>query len=169
LRRVVVLGCAGTGKTRFARTLGAAIGAPAVVLDDIWRFDEGPEQLDRFRVLMVGAHAGDAWISDGNFAAASFDLRLPRADHVVWLERSRWLRLWRASRRVFRPGERHRPADLGKVFIFIWNFDRINRPRIEAALKAHGPNVPVTRLRTDAETEAFLNAAGAVEKAARRG
>ena len=156
MRRVIVLGCAGTGKTTFARALAARIGAQAVVLDDVWQAEWGPEHTPAFRDLLTEAHAGEAWVSDGNFAAVSFDLRLPRADLVVWLERPRWLCLLRAAQRVFRPGEAHRLTDLGKVFAFIWNFDRINRPRIEAALKAHGPNVPIVRLRTNSQVAAFL-------------
>ena len=167
MRRIVVLGCAGTGKTTFVRALADIIGAPAIILDEVWRPAWGSDHLETFRALVRDAHAGESWVSDGNFAAATFDLRLPRADLVIWLERPRGLCLWRALRRVFRSGERHRPADLGKVFAFIWNFDRINRPRIEAALKAHGPAVPVIRLKTDAESEAFVNDAGGVEMPAR--
>ncbi len=159
MRRVVVLGCAGTGKTTFARALAAKLGAPVIVLDDIWQPDWGPDDAPAFRALLAEAHAGDAWVSDGNFAVVSFDMRLPRADLAVWLERPRWLCLLRAGRRVFRPGEPHRPADLAKVFAFIWNFDRINRPRIEAALHEHGPEVMLMRLTSDRETAAFLDRA----------
>jgi adenylate kinase family enzyme len=159
VRRVVVLGCAGTGKTTFARALAAKLGAPAIVLDDIWQADWGPDHTQAFRDLLTEAHAGETWVSDGNFAVVSFDLRLPRADLVVWLERPRWLCMLRAARRVWRPGEAHRPADLAKVFAFIWNFDRINRPRIEAALQEHGPSLPVVRLRSDRAAADFLAAA----------
>jgi hypothetical protein len=33
---------------------------------------------------MTAAHAADAWLSDGNYALATFDIRLPRADLIVW-------------------------------------------------------------------------------------
>ena len=159
MRRIVVLGCAGTGKTTFAHALAAKIGAQAVVIDDIWLPGWGPDDTPAFRALLTEAHAADAWVSDGNFALVSFDLRLPRADLVVWLERPRWLCLLRAARRVLRPGEAHRPADLAKVFAFIWNFDRINRPLIQAALETHGPAVRLMRLTSDREIAAFLDQA----------
>ena len=47
------------------------------------------EDVAAFRALLEKAHAGDAWISDGNFAVASFDIRLPRATLVIWLEASK--------------------------------------------------------------------------------
>ena len=109
-----------------------------------------------FCILIKQTHAGETWISDGNFAVATFDLRLPRATLVVWLDRPRLFCAWRAITRVFRPGEDHRICRLVKVLRFIWNFDRINRPLIEAQRIAHGPNVPVCRLSNDREIAAFL-------------
>ena len=41
----------------------------------------------------------------------------------------------------------------------IWSFDRINRPRIEAARLEHGADVLVDHLRNDREIEAFLSTA----------
>jgi len=155
-RRIVLLGCAGSGKTTLARRLGEALGAPVICLDAIWR-PEWSKEVDRFREILVEAHAADAWISDGNFALATFDIRLPRADLIVWLDRPRLFSAWRAIARVFRPGEAHRPRDLGKVLRFIWGFDRINRPRIEAARLEHGAEVPVVRLRNDREIVAFMS------------
>jgi adenylate kinase family enzyme len=150
-RRIVLLGCAGAGKTTLARRLGEVSGAPVISLDDIWRPEWGREDVGRFREILAQAHAGEAWISDGNFAQASFDIRLPRADLVVWLDRPRLACAWRAIGRVFRPGESHQPAALGKVLRFIWNFERINRPLIEAKRLEHGPGAPVVRLRNDRE------------------
>ena len=158
-RRVVLLGCAGTGKTTLARRWGERTGAAVICLDAIWRPDWGPADVEQFRALLVQAHAGDAWISDGNFALATFDIRLPRADLVVWLDRPRLVSAWRVIARVFQPGETHAPRDLGKVLRFIWGFERINRPRIEAARLEHGPDVPVVRLRNDRDIAAFLSEA----------
>ncbi len=79
---------------------------------------------------MQEAHAGDEWISDGNFAVATFDIRLPRATLVIWLERSKLFCAWRAITRSLHRGEAHRITGLPKVLAFIWQFDRVNRPRI---------------------------------------
>ncbi|MGH7925255.1 MAG: AAA family ATPase [Candidatus Binatus sp.] len=144
--RIVVLGCAGSGKTTLAQRLGEATGAPVICLDAIWQPHWGKDDVPKFRTLMKKAHAGDNWISDGNYALATFDIRLPRATQVVWLDRPRLFCAWRSIARVFRPGEMHRIRDLTKVLRFIRNFDRVNRPLIEAQRIAHGPDVPVRRL-----------------------
>jgi adenylate kinase family enzyme len=136
--------------------MGEIIGAAVICLDSIWRPEWTTADLPRFRAVVASAHTGSAWISDGNFAVASFDLRLPRADLVIWLERPKCLCLRRALTRVFRRGEPHRPWRLVKVICFIWNFDRVNRPRIERLLAEHGPEVPLLRLWSSAQTDAFL-------------
>jgi len=160
-KRIVVLGCAGTGKTSFAGRLGEKAGCPAIILDEMWDAHGNAEGVEPFRVAIREAHAGEAWVSDGNFAVATFDIRLPHAELIIWLERPRWLCLWRAARRVWRPGESHRLADLAKVLAFIWNFDAVNRPKIEAERARHGPSIPMLRLTRDRDVTAFLESFGA--------
>ena len=152
----MLLGCAGAGKTTLARRLGEVTGAPVICLDSIWQPGWGPNEVGQFREILTPTHAADAWISDGNFALATFDIRLPRADLVVWLDRPRLHCAWRAITRTFRRGEAHRPSDLLKVMRFIWGFDRINRPRIEAARLRYGAQVPVIHLHGDQDIRAFL-------------
>ncbi|MGA9510476.1 MAG: hypothetical protein WBV55_17790 [Candidatus Sulfotelmatobacter sp.] len=160
MTRIVILGCAGSGKTTFARQLGERTGVPVICLDDLWQPHWDDKNVPVFRRLVEKAHAGDEWISDGNFALATFDIRLPRATMVIWLERSKLFCMWSAMTRVFKRGEAHRIGKLAKVLKFIWNFDRVNRPRIEAARASHGPDVPVLRLRTSREIAAFLLSCG---------
>jgi adenylate kinase family enzyme len=160
MSRVIILGCAGSGKTTFARRLGARIGAPVICLDAIWRPHWTKDDVPVFRMLMKEAHAAETWISDGNFAQATFDIRMPRATLVIWLDRPKAFCARHAITRVFRRGEEHRIGGVIKVLRFIWNFDRINRPLIEAQRIAHGPDVPVRRLTNDREIAAFLSSCG---------
>ena len=160
MERIVILGCAGSGKTTLARQLADRTGAPVLCLDAMWPSPLEETDVPAFRVLMKEAHAGDAWISDGNFAQATFDIRLPRATLVIWLARSKLYCAWRAVTRVFKRGEAHRIGALPVVLAFIWKFDRVNRPRIEAARAAHGPNVPLRRLTTSRDIAAFLSTYG---------
>lgn len=157
MRRIVLLGCAGSGKSALARRLSAAGGLELISLDALWPPGSG-RNLPVFRGELATAHAGEAWVSEGNFAQASFDLRLPRADLVAWLERPRWLCLWRALLRPFRRGEPHQVSGLPRVLGYIWGFERRNRPLIETLRETHGPDVPVVRLRSAREIEAFVEA-----------
>lgn len=96
------------------------------------------------------------WISDGNFALATFDIRLPRATLVIWLERPILYCIWRVVTRAFKRGEPHRIRKVPEALAFIWRFDRVNRPRIEAARISHGSGVPLRRLTSSREVAAFL-------------
>ena len=161
MMRIVILGCAGSGKTTLARELGERTGAPVICLDAIWQPHWDEKEVPTFRTLIKKAHAVDAWISDGNFAQATFDIRLPRATLVIWFERSKLSCAWRAITRVFKRGDAHRIGKLIEVLAFIWKFDRVNRPLIETTRVSHGPDVPVCRLTGSREIAAFLAAYGA--------
>ena len=160
MARIVVLGCAGSGKTTLARQLGERTGQPVICLDAIWQPHWEAKDVPAFRTLVEKAHAGDAWISDGNFSLATFDIRLPRATLVIWLQRSKLSCAWRAVTRVFKRGESHRIGKLTEVLAFIWKFDRLNRPLIEATRVSHGPDVPVFRLTGSRDIAAFLSCYG---------
>jgi hypothetical protein len=101
-------------------------------------------------------HAADGWVSDGNFAAVTFDIRLPRADLIIWIDRPRFVCVWRSVRRVFKPGEPHKLRDLPKVLRFIEGFDRKNRPLIEGLRIRYAPAVPVVHLKNDRECAGFI-------------
>ncbi len=159
-RRIVILGVAGTGKTTFSRQLAGRIGAPHVCLDAIWPPSLKPTDVPTFRELVKEAHAGDTWVSDGNFAATTVDLRLPRADLVLWLERPTWLCALNAVRRLAESGQAHTWRGLPDALRFISRFDRVNRPRIMAALAEHGPRVPVRHFGSRAEAAAFIAEVG---------
>jgi adenylate kinase family enzyme len=154
--RIVILGPAGSGKSTLARRLGKKLGIPVTCLDDIWRPNWGAGDVPAFRALMRAAHEGEAWISDGNFAAATFDVRLPRATLIVWLECPRHVSAWRAFVRVFRPDSGHRLRNLPRVLRYIWKFDRINRPLIEKLRQEHGAQIPVRRLVDSRDVERFV-------------
>jgi adenylate kinase family enzyme len=142
-RRIVLLGCAGTGKTALAERISQRAGLPTICMDEMRRSLGSRPDWSVFRSRLIDAHAGDAWISDGNFAQISFDIRLPRAELIVWLERPSVLCAWWACKRVFRRDDAHRLRDLPKVLKFILNFDRVNRPIIEAERLTHGPGLPI--------------------------
>ncbi|MGA2645715.1 MAG: hypothetical protein ABSF15_13445 [Candidatus Sulfotelmatobacter sp.] len=159
--RIVTLGCTGSGKTTLARQLGGRTGARVICLDDMWQPHGEEKNVPAFRSLIIKAHAGDQWIRDGSFALATFDIRLTRATLVIWLESSKRSCAWRAITRVFKRGRAHRIGKLPEVRAFLWKFDRVHRPRIEAVRASHGPEVPVLTLTGSPDIANFLPSYGA--------
>ena len=86
MRRVLVIGSPGAGKSTLATRLAAALGLPVHYLDlhhwkPGWQYRETAEARERVRAIVETP----AWVMDGNFAE-TFDLRMPRADTLVWLD-----------------------------------------------------------------------------------
>ncbi|HTV90187.1 MAG TPA: hypothetical protein VME41_14330 [Stellaceae bacterium] len=165
LRRIVVLGCAGSGKTTLAVCLGERLDLPVVHLDLLyWRPGWQARDTAGFLARVAASLASDAWVSEGNYRE-TFPLRLPRADAVIIIDRSRWLCLWRVVRRsCFRRGRRPDlplgcPEKVDWEFLkFIWRFRKRTWPRIEADRRAYGQGVPVIRLRSKRQIHTFLAA-----------
>ena len=100
-QRIVVVGCSGSGKSTLARKLGQRLALPVVHLDVLHYLPGWTRaSLADFRDRVTKAHQGEAWISEGNFASWTFDIRLPRAEALVALDRPRWPCLWRVFRRA---------------------------------------------------------------------
>lgn len=172
MRRIVILGPAGAGKSTFARRLGERLGLPVVHLDALnWEPGWKPLAIEAFRSRLSEAISGDTWITDGNYAIRSFDLRMPRADLVIWVERPPLYCAWRVLRRAIgsyfsadgdlADGCKER---IDRRFLdrlrYIANFNRVNRPLIEAERMKHGPLVPVSVLSGDRDISAFLAKCG---------
>ena len=104
-RRVIVTGLAGSGKSTFALALAAKTGLPVIHLDlhfwkPGWVAPSETEWREKQRVVL----AGDTWIADGNYHE-TLDLRLERAESVVFLDMPWALCAGRAFMRGFRmPG-----------------------------------------------------------------
>jgi adenylate kinase family enzyme len=167
MQRVLVLGSPGSGKSAFARQLAATTGLPVVHLDQLfWEpgWVQAPknvylERLDR-------ALAQERWIIDGNYTS-SLDLRLPRADRIILMDRSRVVCLMRIGQRIASSYGTVRadmargcPERLDWEFLqYVWNFPIENWPQTLAAIGRHGAWERTTTLKSDGESAAFLQAA----------
>ena len=167
MRRIIVVGCQGSGKTSLALRLGRNLDLPVVHLDPLyWR--PGWKESDKasFRVRVADAIAGEGWVVDGSFSGRVFDLTLARADTLIVIERPRWLCLWRIAWRsaIDRDGTRpDLPEGCPEQFSWnlmqqAWRYNADRRPRIEAERLKYGAEVPVVRLSSDREIEDFLAA-----------
>ena len=105
MQRIVILGNAGSGKSTLARQIGARLGVPVVHLDTLfWETGWVEPDAETFRTRVRNAVAGEAWVCEGNYARRTFDLRLPRADLVIWLDTPRLTCLKRVILRRLRMG-----------------------------------------------------------------
>jgi adenylate kinase family enzyme len=169
MHRALVIGISGAGKSTFSRQLAERTGLPLIHLDKEfwqpgWKITPAPEWRRKVEVLA----AREAWIMDGNYGG-SLDLRLPRADTVIWFDypRLRCLRriAWRIAtsygtvRPDLAPGC---PEQIDWEFLrYVWNFHTKSRPSIVAALrKHHSDRMRLVAIGHDGEAQNFLASVG---------
>lgn len=86
MKKVIIIGCPGSGKSTFARALAEKTGLPLFHLDNMyWNADrthvEKPVFLDRLQSAMLG----EAWIIDGNYNS-TMEMRMEACDTVFFLD-----------------------------------------------------------------------------------
>lgn len=102
VQRISVVGNSGSGKTRLARQLAAALGIPLLELDSIFHLPGWTElPVDEFRARVGELVSGPAWIVDGNYSAVRL-LVWERADTVVWVDPPQAVVMARVIRRTAR-------------------------------------------------------------------
>lgn len=103
LRKVVVVGISGNGKTTFARELARRLDVPYVELDALNHLEGWREaSVDELRRSVDEATAGDGWVADGSYYAKLGPGLVQRADVVVWLDQPLPLVMARLVRRAVR-------------------------------------------------------------------
>lgn len=164
MRRILIIGSSGAGKSTFAYRLGQLLNLEVLHLDAFyWRpgWVETPKA--EWRVKVEELIRRDAWIIDGNYSG-TLDIRLAACDTVIFLDLSRLLCFWRALKRRVMYRNKSRPDmaegcrekfDL-EFARWIWNYPSRSRPGVVAMLAANSIGKKIIRLRTSAEVKAFL-------------
>jgi adenylate kinase family enzyme len=163
VKRVVVLGSGGSGKSRLAVELGRRTGLPVVHLDRIfWSPGWKERAADEAERELRAAVAEDEWILDGNFLDRLGSERLERADTVVFLDlpRRTCLRrvLWRRVRNEQRPDlpVGCRESFDADFYRWIWRFPAADRRQILDLLERI--DADVHRLRSSRDVRRYLAA-----------
>ena len=103
MRRVVVVGCSGAGKTTLARRLAAMLGVTHIELDALYH-QAGWKPLDtatfRARLCARMAASPHGWVTCGNYNTQTGDVHLAQADTLVWIDPPRHVVMWRVITRT---------------------------------------------------------------------
>lgn len=100
MRKVIVIGCPGAGKSTFARKLRDATGLPLYYLDMLWhRPDQTNVSREEFETQIKELVQRDQWIIDGNYLR-TMELRLKECDTVFLLDHSLEICLAGAESRI---------------------------------------------------------------------
>ena len=85
-RKIIVLGCSGSGKSTFSRRLREITDLPLIHLDNIWwkpdRTHISREEFDRKLEEILRT---DGWILDGDYSR-TYEMRFRACDTVIFLD-----------------------------------------------------------------------------------
>ena len=86
MRKIIVIGCPGSGKTTFARKLRDKTGLPLYYLDAIWhKPDKTHIPREEFDARMAEILPTDQWIIDGNYSR-TLEIRMRACDTVFFFD-----------------------------------------------------------------------------------
>jgi adenylate kinase family enzyme len=170
MRRVVVFGTTGSGKSWLAERLAARHGLRLIELDALfWGKDWQPAPLELFRYRVEAEIRDGDWIVVGNYGQVR-DLTWRAADTLVWLDLPFALVMWRLFRRTMRRSlTREKLWGTGNteslvrslfsrqsILLYAMKTHRKNRARFAIECEFLGKGKTVVRLGSAAEVERFL-------------
>lgn len=163
MKKILIIGSGGAGKSTFSRKLAELLGIRVIHLDSIyWKpnWEETPpsEWIGIVQELLKG----DSWIMDGNYSRTR-ELRLQACDTLIWLDTPRWICLYRVVKRALLHRNKVRPdmaagceEKLNWEFIkWVWHYPERSKKRVAADI-VRFPDVKIVVLRSTRAAESFL-------------
>jgi len=138
MRRILVIGSGGAGKSTFALRLSAILNMEVIHLDSLyWTSGWVEMPKDRWRAVVEELLQRDSWIIDGNYGG-TLDLRLAACDSVIFLDVPRLICLQRVLKRVALYRKASRPdmaagcrERVNWEFIkYVWAYPRKRKPAL---------------------------------------
>ena len=168
MKRVMIIGCSGSGKSSLALKLGEKTGLPVVHMDQLyWQPKWVMRSDEAISELVADAISRDTWIFDGNYSR-NFNERAARSDTIIFLDIPRWLCLFRVTKRALSQLGKSRsdmaddcPERIDGAFWeflkFIYNYPANGRLRALKLLEEAPENAAVFHLRTRSDVDQFLH------------
>ena len=161
----MIIGCCGAGKSTLAKQIHQELELELIHLDaHFWLPGWEEESKDAWEQKVRDLASRPTWIIDGNYSG-TFSLRFERADMVIFLDRSRWLCLYRVIKRVVKNYGQTRSdmaADCPERwswefmhYVFTYNWRK--RPKVLRLLDQLRPAKQVVHLRSDRAVQDFVN------------
>ena len=164
MKRILVIGMPGGGKTTLANELQARLGLPLYHLDKLFWMPSWKERPDNeWTEIQTDLISRKKWIIDGSYTS-TLPLRLTQADTVIHLDFSRPVCLWRITKRIALSYGRVR-SDMAdecperwdwSFYKWVWNYPNRHRLQILDLLYETDNSVNVITLQNSRAVKEFL-------------
>ena len=158
MKRIVVIGSPGSGKSTLSGAMQQKTGIPLYHLDMMyWNADKSVVERDVFLARLAAVLEKDTWILDGNYAT-TMEMRVAACDTVIFLDYTPEVCLEGIQKRRGKPRsdmpwiEREEDVALTE---FVRTFREQQRPRILALLEKY-PEKKIFLFTTREQADAFL-------------
>ncbi len=160
MKRIIVIGCPGAGKSTLSRRLRDKTGLPLYYLDMLWhREDRTHVSREEFDQGLMALLSTDRWIIDGNYCR-TLEIRLKACDTAILMDIPLDECIEGVFSRVGKPREdmpwREQVVD-DEFLEFIQGFDQKEMPGIRALLEQYGEGCTVHVFHSRREADAFVD------------
>ena len=159
MKKVIVIGCPGSGKSRLSRALHNKTGIPLYHLDMMyWNSDKTTVEKSVFLERLSAVLEKDEWIIDGNYGS-TMELRMAACDTVLFLDYPLAVCLDGIKERRGKPRSDMpwiETEEDAEFIEFIKNYNEQQKPKVlELFGKYRDKNIVILESREQAD--AFLN------------
>ena len=164
MKRIIVIGSGGAGKSTFATKLGQLLDLQVIHLDKFfWKPGWVESPRDEWLQTVTQLVNRDSWIIDGNYSG-TLDVRIQKCDTIIFLDMPRLLCLWRIVKRnvQYRRGARPDMAEgcngssTMNLLVGVELFTSF-APTILKLIRANSEEKRVVWLRSNADVRKFLS------------
>ena len=159
MKKVIVIGCPGSGKSTVSRALHNKTGIPLYHLDMMyWNADKTTVEKSIFLERLSAVLEKNGWIIDGNYGS-TMELRMAACDTVIFLDYPLDICLDGIRERRGKPRSDMpwiETEEDAEFIEFIKNYEEQQKPKVLELLKKHSDkNIIIFKSREQAD--AFLN------------
>ena len=159
MNKVIVIGCPGSGKSTFSRSLHALTSLPLYHLDLLkWNSDKTTVSKEVFLERLQNVLVLDKWIIDGNYGS-TIELRLKECDTVFFLDYPVEVCIDGIKQRQGKPRSDMpwiETEDDAEFLEFIRNYSTQSRPKVLELLNNY-PQKDVFIFKNRKEADEYLN------------
>ena len=164
MRKIMIIGCCGAGKSTLARQIHDITNIRLVHLDQyFWQPNWVETQTTEWEKIVSRLSDLPSWIMDGNYGG-TMDIRLNKADVIIFLDRPTWLCLYRVIKRVLRYHGKTRPdmkegceERFSWTFLkYVYHYNRTRKPKILEKLNHYRAEKEVFVLRNNRAVRKYL-------------